>query len=176
MKKLTKKCFKCLNYKDVREFRKRKASKDGLDYRCKNCASLYDKGYYISNRQKLLRRSNQHRVLNQERHIWRAMIYRCTNSKTINFKYYGGSGIKVCDRWLSNFDTFFKDMGKRPSPKHSIDRIDNKGNYEPSNCKWSTRKEQNNNKRLHNFELRKLNILLFMLCISLLTSNKSREV
>ncbi|KKL16673.1 hypothetical protein LCGC14_2493230 [marine sediment metagenome] len=75
------------------------------------------------------------------------MIYRCTNLKSKAYKYYGGRGITVCQRWLGSLELFKEDMGERPSPQHSIDRINNDGNYEPSNCKWSTRKEQQNNKR-----------------------------
>lgn len=75
------------------------------------------------------------------------MIQRCTNPKNPVFKHYGGRGIKVCDRWLGKdgFINFVKDMGKRPSSKHSIDRIDNDGNYEPANCRWATQKQQCNN-------------------------------
>lgn len=78
--------------------------------------------------------------------VWLSMRSRC-NSKTSNsYKWYGAKGIRVCERWHS-FDNFYKDMGMRPSPYHSIDRINVEGHYEPSNCKWSTIKEQNENKR-----------------------------
>lgn len=74
--------------------------------------------------------------------IWR----RCTDTKAKQFKDYGGRGIRVCDRW-KQFDAFFSDMGERPSPQHEIDRIDNDGNYEPSNCRWATKHVQSRNKR-----------------------------
>lgn len=78
---------------------------------------------------------------------WARMIQRCENSRTRCFSDYGGRGIKVCLQWRESYETFLKDMGRRPSVKHSIDRIDNDGNYEPSNCKWSTRQEQSCNRR-----------------------------
>jgi hypothetical protein len=73
------------------------------------------------------------------------MLMRCSNPHFAGWKDYGGRGIQVCDRWMQ-FENFLADMGQRP-PGKSLDRINNDGNYEPSNCKWSTPKEQANNRR-----------------------------
>ena len=78
---------------------------------------------------------------------WRSMKQRCLDKKCDSYQDYGGRGITVCSEWLNSYQQFLKDMGRKPSETHSIDRINNDGNYEPSNCKWSTPKEQCNNKR-----------------------------
>jgi hypothetical protein len=76
---------------------------------------------------------------------WSSMLQRCEKENHKSYKYYGGRGIKVCDRW-KKFENFFEDMGERPNGM-SIDRIDSEKNYEPGNCKWSNRSEQQKNKR-----------------------------
>jgi len=78
---------------------------------------------------------------------WKGMKKRCANPKDKEYRNYGDRGIKVCDRWLNSFKSFYADMGSKPSPSHSIDRIDVDGNYEPSNCRWATPKQQRNNQR-----------------------------
>lgn len=75
---------------------------------------------------------------------WRAMWNRCTNEKLERYPRYGGRGIRVCDRWKS-FENFYADMGPRPSAKHSLERDEVDGNYEPGNCRWATTKEQSRN-------------------------------
>jgi hypothetical protein len=93
------------------------------------------------------RRTTHGMSFTPERVCWKSIKSRCYDHNNIYYKDYGGRGIKVCDRWLEKFENFFEDMGKKPSSNHSIDRIDVEGDYEPSNCKWSTTKEQNRNKR-----------------------------
>jgi hypothetical protein len=78
---------------------------------------------------------------------WVSMKNRCYNKNTNNYSLYGGRGIAVCDRWLNSFENFLEDMGNRPSKKHSLDRINVNGNYEPSNCRWATKYEQLRNQR-----------------------------
>lgn len=79
--------------------------------------------------------------------IWCDMKTRCYNRNSNAFSNYGGRGITVCDEWLHSFETFYEDMGPRPSPEHSLDRKDNDKDYSKSNCRWATIAEQNNNKR-----------------------------
>lgn len=85
------------------------------------------------------------KLLSREFVAWCSMIQRCSDPNVKSYKNYGAKGIKVCDSWLNSFDNFYKDMGNKPTLKHSIDRINNSGNYEPSNCRWATAKEQMNN-------------------------------
>jgi hypothetical protein len=77
---------------------------------------------------------------------WASMKYRCTRRNSAHWPKYGGRGISVCAEWLDSFDRFVADMGERP-PHTTIDRIDNDGNYEPSNCRWADAKTQRSNQR-----------------------------
>lgn len=82
--------------------------------------------------------------------VWSSMKARCLNPNSQQYKNYGERGIKVCERWML-FENFFADMGERPSSKHSLGRLENDGNYDPSNCAWQTKQEQDNNKRTNVF-------------------------
>lgn len=83
----------------------------------------------------------------QEFNTWHMMLQRCYKKNATGYENYGGRGIKVCDRWRDSFQNFYEDMGNKPSQDHTLDRIDVNGDYELSNCKWSTKFQQSVNQR-----------------------------
>lgn len=80
-----------------------------------------------------------------EFYIWAGMKPRCYNPTNKKYHLYGGKGVIVCERWFNSFQNFYDDMGPKPSSKHSLDRINGDGNYDPSNCRWATPIEQGRN-------------------------------
>lgn len=82
---------------------------------------------------------------------WSAMLQRCYYPKHVGYKNYGERGISVCDRWKNSFEAFANDMGQKPGPDFTLDRINNDGNYEPGNCRWATKLEQAQNCRKSNY-------------------------
>lgn len=82
-----------------------------------------------------------------EYRAWQTMCHRCTNPASPAWKAYGGRGITVCDRWLNSVTAFIEDMGRKPSPKHELDRVKNDRGYSPDNCRWVLRKVNCRNRR-----------------------------
>lgn len=121
------------------------------------------------NRERAIECSTKHgKCHTPEYRVWKKLLRRCYEQNDKSYHNYGGRGIAVCDQWRNSFESFINDMGTRPSKNHSIDRIDNDGNYEPNNCRWATPKQQSRNRRV--------NIMLTCHGKTMCISDWSREV
>ncbi len=134
--------------------------KKGLHYKCRclcgterdvkiaNLKSGISKGCGCVRKRKLLDRNHKHGMKQtKEYRAWCSMKTRCNNPNFKFYSHYGGRGIRVCDKWMGSFPSFYEDVGDSPSPKHQVDRIDNNGDYEPGNVHWVLAAENCRNKR-----------------------------
>lgn len=101
----------------------------------------------IANKENMKGRVTHGDSYSQEYRTWCHMKDRCLNPQCVDWHRYGGRGITICQEWIDSYHAFLMDVGRRPTPQHSIDRINNNGNYEPGNVRWATPCQQSNNRR-----------------------------
>jgi hypothetical protein len=106
---------------------------------------------------------------------WVQMIARCSDQNTIQYKDYGGRGIRVCDSWLKSFQSFYNDMGEKPSSKHQIDRKDNNGDYELGNCRWLTQTDNIRNGSATKLNIESILVIKYYLKHRLATTRRLSE-
>lgn len=132
---MTKRCTACQKIKPLGLFSNRGASPDGRQPKCKKCANELE---------------GRRRAASPLRSVWSAMIQRCYNPMCQGYVWYGARGITVCDRWRTDFNEYKMDIeaiGPKPSPSHSVDRIDNDDGYRPGNIRWVDKSLQKYNQR-----------------------------
>ncbi len=115
----------------------------------KSCGCLWRENGVLSGHKRVTHGATIGAKRTTEYISWASMVNRCTNKNNKDWGYYGGRGIKVCHRWRTSFPTFLSDMGQKPSSELTIERLNNNGNYKPSNCCWATRQTQAENKRAY---------------------------
>jgi hypothetical protein len=138
----------CIRCGAVRMIRLRRY-RNGLQKRCGSCnGTVNGKATGKATIKAAIKANTTHGESGRpEYRAWLYMRNRCYDVRNISYRNYGGRGIRVCERWRYSYPAFLADVGRRPSPQHSIDRIDNDGNYTPGNVRWATRIQQNRNKQ-----------------------------
>jgi hypothetical protein len=113
----------------------------------RSCGCLHRERAAELGRQNATHGEARHGRQTPEYRAWGSMIARCYDTRSPSYSDYGGRGVTVCDRWRDSFEAFLSDIGRRPSPHHSVDRLNNDRGYEPGNVRWATKLEQTNNRR-----------------------------
>lgn len=140
-----------VHYKRIYEYQKECMVQDCYNLRCAKgyCSKHYDRLRTKGDVNKTAFHVEKHGMVKHELYsTWNNMKSRCYRSESSSYNAYGGRGISMCDKWRYSFSSFVNDVGERPSRNHTLDRIDNDGNYEPSNVRWATQSQQTLNTRI----------------------------